>query len=326
MLSGIQPTGDKHLGNYLGAIRHWVANQDAHDAYYCIVDLHAVTLPWDPATLLQQTRKTAATLLAAGIHPSRSVLFVQSHVRAHTELAWVLTCLARMGELRRMTQFKDKSKGAGDLVGAGIFVYPVLMAADILLYQADGVPVGEDQRQHLELTRDLAQRFNAQLGPVFTVPEAWIPHSGARIMSLDDPREKMSTSNERDASKVLLTDPPEAIVKKIRSAVTDSGREVRAGADKPALTNLLTIYSEVSGVPVAELEDRFAGKGYAEFKSALAEAVVDHLRPIRERYLELMDDPAELDRLLAQGSAAAAEVAEATLNEVRRVTGLGPRP
>jgi tryptophanyl-tRNA synthetase len=303
-----------------------VANQDVHDAYYCIVDLHALTLPWDPETLLEQTRKTAATLLAAGIHPSRSVLFVQSHVRAHTELAWVLTCLARMGELRRMTQFKDKSKGEGEQVGVGVFAYPVLMAADILLYQADGVPVGEDQRQHLELARDLAQRFNSRLGPVFTVPEAWIPEQGARIMSLDDPFEKMSTSNERDASKVLLIDPPEAIVKKIRAAVTDSGREVRAGADKPALTNLLTIYSEVVGTPVGELEARFAGRGYGEFKAALAEALVEHLRPIRERYLELMDDPAELDRLLAQGSEAASAVAERTLDEVRRVTGLGPRP
>lgn len=322
VFSGIQPTGEAHIGNFFGAIRNWVANQDEHDAFYCIVDLHATTLPWDPAQLTRATLAKGAELLACGIDPSRSVLFVQSHVPAHSELAWILSCVARMGELRRMVQFKEKSKGETESVGVGLFTYPVLQAADVLLYRAHGVPVGEDQRQHIELMRDIGQRFNSLLGETFVLPEAWIPPAGARIMALDDPTQKMSKSADRPASLVQLVDPPDVIVKKVKSAVTDSGREVRAGEDKPALSNLLSIFALVEGVPVAELEDRFATSGYGEFKAALAEALVGRLGPIRNRYSELMADPAETQRLLAGGAEAAAAVAEQTMVDVRARTGL----
>jgi tryptophanyl-tRNA synthetase len=323
--SGIQPTGDIHLGNYLGAIKHWAESQDRIEGFYCIVDLHAMTLPWDASKLPEQTLTTGAILLACGIDPDRSVLFVQSHVPAHPELAWILGCVARFGELRRMVQFKEKSKGEGESVGVGLFTYPVLQAADVLLYQANGVPVGDDQRQHIELMRDIAIRFNGTFGPTFVVPEAWVPPAGARIMSLDDPAEKMSKSVTRPASKILVIDPPEVILKKFKSAVTDSGREIKAGEDKPALTNLLTIFSVAEGTPVAELEARFDGVGYGDFKVALGEAVVERLRPIRERYEELRSDPAELSRLLAGGADRAAAVADKTLADVRQKVGLrGP--
>jgi tryptophanyl-tRNA synthetase len=266
VFSGIQPTGLKHLGNYTGAIRRWVRDQEEQEAFYCVVDLHAMTLPWNPQELREQALGTAATLLACGIDPRRSTLFVQSHVPAHSELAWVLTCIARMGELRRMVQFKEKSGGQAESVGVGLFTYPVLQAADVLLYDARGVPVGEDQRQHIELMRDLAVRFNATFGETFVVPEAWVPEQGARIMALDDPTQKMSTSADRPASRIHLIDPPDEIARKIRSAVTDSGREIVAGPGKPAISNLLTIYSALDGTPVSELEDRFAGRGYGEFK------------------------------------------------------------
>jgi tryptophanyl-tRNA synthetase len=310
----------------LGAVDNWVPLQDTHDAYFCIVDLHALTLPWDPQALHRQVLQMGALLLARGIDPERAVLFVQSHVPQHSELSWILTCLARMGELRRMVQFKEKARGEAETIGAGLFVYPVLQAADVLLYQAQGVPVGEDQRQHIELMRDLAARFNAAFGEVFVLPEAWIRPAGARILALDDPSEKMSKSTPRPNSKLLLVDEPDVIRKKVRAAVTDSGREVRAGADKPALTNLLTIYSLTSGESVASLERRFAERGYGEFKQALAEAIVDGLAPTRRRYLELMGDLGELGRLLRVGADKAAEVAEATMAEVRRRVGLGARP
>jgi tryptophanyl-tRNA synthetase len=326
VFSGIQPTGQKHLGNYLGALRNWVAQQETHEAFYCIVDLHAMTLPWGPAELRQQTLETAATLLACGIDPERSTLFVQSHVPAHAELAWVLSCVSRMGELRRMVQFKEKSKGETEAVGVGLFTYPVLQAADVLLYQAHGVPVGEDQRQHVELMRALAVRFNRAFGEAFVVPEAWIPEAGARIMALDDPTQKMSTTTEREGSRLLLMDPPEVVEKKIGAAVTDSGRDVQAAPDKPALTNLLTIYSLVEGTPVPELEARFGSAGYGEFKKALAEALIEHLKPIQERYFALLGDKAEFDRLLAEGAHRAADAAEPTMADVRIRTGLGPRP
>lgn len=325
VFSGIQPTGDMHLGNYLGALRRWVKLQDEHDCFFCIVDLHAITLPWSPAELGERSVASAALLMACGIDPSRSTLFVQSHVPAHSELAWVLQCLARMGELRRMIQFKEKSKGESESVDVGLFTYPVLQAADVLLYQAHGVPVGEDQRQHIELMRDLAARFNGQLGETFTLPEAWIPGAGARVMALDDPTQKMSKSASRPASSIGLLDPPEVILKKCRSAVTDSGREVTAGADKPALTNLLTIYSLVSGETVPDLEERFSGAGYGDFKTALAQELSAHLEPIRARYEELMGDRGELARVLAGGAAAAAKVAESTLGLVRERIGLAPR-
>jgi len=326
IFSGIQPTGEPHLGNYIGAIRRWVEMQHEYDSFFCLVDLHAITLPWDPQRLSSQTLNTAAVLIACGIDPERAVLFRQSQVAQHTELAWILTCLARMGELRRMVQFKEKSKGDTESVGTGVFTYPVLQAADVLLYRAHGVPVGEDQRQHIELMRDLGARFNKSLGRTFVIPEPLISTKGARIMALDAPREKMSKSSLRPNSVISLTDAPELVAKKIRSAVTDSGREVTGGKDKPALTNLLTIFSLVEGTPVAELEERFGEGGYAPFKAALAEAVVEHLRPIRERYEDLSDDPAELDRLLGGSAKRASDVAEATMVDVRARAGLGPRP
>jgi tryptophanyl-tRNA synthetase len=324
--SGIQPTGDIHLGNYLGAIRRWVAEQDEHEAFICIVDLHALTPGWDPKVLRGHVLDTGAVLLACGLDPERAVLFVQSHVPAHSELAWILTCISRMGELRRMIQFKEKAKGQTESVGVGLLTYPVLQAADVLLYQAHGVPVGEDQKQHVELMRDLAARFNSMFGDTFVLPEPWIPETGARIMALDDPTEKMSKSSPRPASKILLVDALDTVAKKIRSAVTDSGREVRAADDKPAITNLLTIMSLVEGTSVPELEQRFSSSGYAEFKGALAEAVVERLRPIHARYVELRGDRAETERLLARGAERAAAVAEVTMGRVRRAVGLGPRP
>lgn len=326
MFSGIQPTGDVHLGNLLGAVQAWVAEQDRYDAYYCVVDLHAMTVPFDPRELRRQAVSGAALLLACGIDPERSVVFVQSHVPAHSELSWILTCIARLGELRRMTQFKERSQVEGESVGAGLLTYPVLMAADVLLYQARGVPVGEDQKQHVELMRDLAERFNRLFGPTFTLPEPWIRTVGARIMALDDPRQKMSKSAPRPASKILLLDPPDAVAKKIRSAVTDSGTEIRSGADKPAISNLLSVFSAVEGTPVPELEQRFATSGYGELKSALAAAVIALLEPIQKRYRELMDDPTEVERVLAAGAARAAAEAEKTMARVRDATGLGVRP
>jgi tryptophanyl-tRNA synthetase len=322
VFSGIQPTGVLHLGNYLGAVRRWVGFQDEHDSLYCIVDLHALTAPWDPKTLRAQTIETGAMLIACGIDPGRSILFVQSHVPAHAELAWVLMCVARMGELRRMIQFKEKSKGETESVGVGLFTYPVLQAADVLLYRAHGVPVGEDQRQHVELMRDLALRFNGAFGDVFVVPEAWIPEEGARVMALDDPTQKMSKSARRPNSAILLADPPERIAKKIRAAVTDSGRDVVSRPDKPALTNLLAMLSLIEETPVAELEKRFSSGGYAPFKQALADALIEKLAPIRLRFEELMGDPAETSRLLAKGAESAAAIGEDTLRDVFAAVGI----
>ncbi len=324
IFSGIQPTGYIHLGNYLGAVRRWVDQQSEFDSFFCIVDLHAMTLPWDPKELQERSVATGAMLLACGIDPTQATLYLQSHVPAHSELAWVLSCIARMGELRRMVQFKEKSKGETESVGVGLFTYPVLQAADVLLYRAHGVPVGEDQRQHVELMRDIATRFNSQLGEVFVLPEAWIPAAGARIMSLDDPSSKMSKSANRPNSAILLEDKPEVIAKKIRSAVTDSGREVTASPDKPAVTNLLTIYSVLAGESIAAVQERFVGKGYGDLKVALADVVVAALSPLRERYEELMADPAETARLLAIGAARASEVAATTMADVRRAAGLVP--
>ena len=300
--------------------------QDTYDCVICVVDLHALTLPWDPRSLRSQVLGTAAILVASGIDPTKTILFAQSAVPAHAELAWIMTCLARMGELSRMVQFKEKSRDqAGGSVGAGLFTYPALQAADVLLYRAHGVPVGEDQRQHIELMRTLAERFNSMFGPELVVPEAWVPEAGARIMALDDPLEKMSKSAPRPASKIVVIDPPDVLVKKIRAAVTDSGREVVAGPDKPALTNLLTILSIVSKTTIPELEDRFKSKGYGDLKAELAEAVVTFLAPVRRGYEELMADPQELERLLAQGAERARAQAEVTMADVYRVIGLGER-
>ena len=326
VLSGIQPTGEVHLGNYIGALRQWVADQDAFDTFYVIVDLHAITVPQDPAELRDQTLRMAASLLAVGLDPDRCTLFVQSHVHEHVEMAWVLGTLAGFGELRRMTQFKDKAAWQQEAgVSVGLFAYPVLQAADILIYQADRVPVGEDQRQHLELTRDLAQRFNSRYGETFVLPEAAIPRVGARIMDLQDPTSKMSASASSQQGILRLGDDPDTLRKKIRSAVTDSGTEIVAREDKAAIANLLTIFSAVTGTDIPELERTYEGKGYGEFKADLAEAVVGSLGPIQERYAELMGDPAEVARLLAVGADKAQAVAGKTLGAVYERVGFLPR-
>jgi tryptophanyl-tRNA synthetase len=306
IFSGIKPTGEPHLGNYIGAIRRWVDLQHEYESFYCLVDLHAMTLPWDPERLSEETLNMGAMLIACGIDPDRSVLFRQSQVGQHAELA--------------------KSKGDTESVGAGLFTYPVLQAADVLLYLAHVVPVGEDQRQHVELMRDLGGRFNKSFGRTFVIPEPLISSDGARIMALDDPTQKMSKSEARPNASISLAEAPESIAKKVRSAVTDSGREVTAGEDKPALTNLLTIFSAVEGSPVLELEATYRSGGYAEFKQALADAVVEHLRPIKKRYEDLVGDRAELERLLDAGARRACEVAESTMVDVRSRVGLGHRP
>ena len=324
--SGIQPTGGIHIGNYLGAIRNWVLQQDQYDNMFCIVDLHAMTLPYDASELRPRTVEVASALLAAGIDPQRSILFVQSDVREHTELCWILGTLATYGELRRMTQFKEKSKGS-ERVGAGVFFYPVLQAADILLYDAAVVPVGEDQKQHIELTRDLAIRFNHTFGETFVVPEPDIKPAGARIMSLTDPLKKMSKSDPDPDSRIELRDPPDEIRRKIRRAVTDSEAEVRFDEErKPAISNLLTIYSLFADVPIPELERRYAGKGYSEFKRDLAEVVIAGLQPIQQRLDELAADPGIVIRTLREGAARARELAVAKMAVVRDRCGLGLPP
>jgi tryptophanyl-tRNA synthetase len=327
VFSGIQPTADSfHLGNYLGALRQWVALQETHEAFYCVVDLHAITVPQDPARLRQRTRVAAAQLFAAGLDPDRCVVFVQSHVPQHTELAWVLGCMTGFGELSRMTQFKDKSaRGGAQQSSLGLFSYPVLQAADILLYQTDQVPVGEDQRQHLELSRDLAIRFNHRYGDTFTVPSAYILGGVAKITDLQEPTAKMSKSSSSAAGIIDVLDEPAAIRKKIARAVTDTGSEVRADeAAKPGVTNLLRIYSALTGADVAELEFRYAGAGYGQFKKDLAEVVAGTLAPIRERTEKLLADETGLDRLLAQGAARARPVAAATMTEVMDRVGFLP--
>jgi tryptophanyl-tRNA synthetase len=328
VLSGIQPTGDIHIGNYIGALRHWVADQDVNDCFYCLVDLHAITLAIpDPAVLRHRTVEAAAILLAVGIDPERATLFVQSHVVEHTELAWVLTCFTSFGELRRMTQFKEKSqKGEEGFVSAGLFEYPVLQAADILIYQADRVPVGEDQRQHVELTRNVAQRFNQRYGETFVLPDAAISPTGAKIMDLQMPTTKMSKSADSPAGTLRVNDTPDEIARKIKTAVTDSGREVRFDPEeKPAISNLLTIFSAVDGRTVPELEQAYAGKGYGEFKSDLADAVVSFLAPFQARYNDLMANPDEVHRKLEVGAAKAEGVASKTLAAVYERVGFLPR-
>ena len=327
ILSGIQPSGEVHLGNYIGALQHWAAQQDERDCFYCIVDLHAITVPpWDPKALHAATLDLAAVLIAIGIDPDRSTLFVQSHVPEHPQLGWVLGTVATFGELRRMTQFKDKSaKQKEGSVSVGLFIYPVLQAADILTYQADEVPVGEDQRQHLELTRDIAERFNARYGDTFVVPTATIPKVGAKILDLQNPGAKMSKSTESPQGTIKVTDPPEVIRKKIKVAVTDSGRDVVASPDKPAVTNLLTIYSVATGKSVKELEQELAGKGYADLKAGLADALIAFLEPIQKRYGELKTDVTELGRLLDHGAKKAKAVASETLQTVYDRVGFLPR-
>ena len=327
VLSGIQPTADSfHLGNYLGALRQWVAMQDSYDAFYCVVDLHAITMGHDPAVLRRRTRVAAAQLFGAGLDPDRATVFVQSHVPEHTELAWVLECITGFGEASRMTQFKDKAAKTGtDSASVGLFAYPILMAGDILLYQADQVPVGEDQRQHLELTRTLAQRFNHRFGKTFTVPGAYIPAEVAKITDLDNPVAKMGKSTSSAQGIIEVLEDPASIRKKIARAVTDSGTEIRADDEaKPGITNLLRIYSALTGESVPDLEQRYAGAGYGAFKKDVGNVVADAFAPIRERTEQMLADEDQLDKLLAHGAARARSVAGPTMATVRDRVGFLP--
>jgi len=327
VLSGIQPTADSfHLGNYLGAIRQWVALQDSHDAFYCVVDLHAITLPQEPALLRRRSRVAAAQLFGAGLDPERCTVFVQSHIPEHAELSWVLSCLTGFGEASRMIQFKDKSQKSGaDQASVGLFTYPILQAADILLYQTNQVPVGEDQRQHLELTRDLAQRFNHRFGRTFVVPGPYIVRDVAKITDLQDPAVKMSKSSSTPQGIVDLLEDPSSIRKKISRAVTDMGSEVRADEEaKPGITNLLRIYTALTGTSTDALERQYSGSGYGTFKKDLAEVVVAALAPIRERTEKLLANEAELDSILADGAARARTVASETMALVRDRVGFLP--
>jgi tryptophanyl-tRNA synthetase len=328
LLSGMQPSASSlHLGNYLGALTQWVKMQTTHNAHYVIVDLHAITMPQDPKELLDNTRKTAAQYIAAGIDPQKSALFVQSHVPAHAQLAWVLNCITGFGEASRMTQFKDKSqKGGADNSSVGLFTYPILQAADILLYQPEAVPVGEDQRQHLELTRDLAMRFNSRFGETFVVPKAEILKQTAKIYDLQNPSAKMSKSAVDPKGLINLLDDEAVILKKFKSAVTDTDGEIRFDpAAKPGVSNLLGIYSAITGQSMSAVETHFQGSGYGALKTELAEAVIEHLRPIAQKTNELLADKAELDGLLAIGATKANELAEQTLAKVYDRIGLLPK-
>ncbi|MFC0682001.1 tryptophan--tRNA ligase [Lysobacter korlensis] len=328
LFSGMQPSANSlHIGNYIGALLQWRELQTTHDAIFCVVDLHAITVPQDPAALRAQTRRTAAQYIAAGIDPARSTLFVQSHVAAHPQLAWVLNTITGFGEASRMTQFKDKTAKQGtEAASVGLFTYPVLQAADVLLYDAVVVPVGEDQRQHIELTRDLAQRFNSRFGTTFVVPEVSILKETAKIYDLQNPASKMSKSGETPAGIIWLLDEPAVTAKKIRSAVTDTGREVVYDPEgKPGVSNLLTILSVVTGASLDALAAQYDGRGYGDLKKDVADAVVAEFEPIRTRALELLDDPAELDRVLAGNADRAAEIADATLARVYDRVGFLPR-
>jgi tryptophanyl-tRNA synthetase len=325
IFSGIQPTGRKHLGNHIGAVRGYVEGQDRGDpAIYCIVDLHATTVSYEPKELRGYVYDTAAMLLASGLDPGRCILFRQSDVREHSELCWLLTSVTAHGDLNRMTQFKEKSEQQRELVSAGLFLYPVLQAADVLAYRADEVPVGDDQRQHVELMRDIAIRFNATYGDVLTVPEHRIPEVGARIMDLQDPTRKMSTTASEVRGLIYVDDEEGAILKKLKSAVTDSGSEVRRAPEKPGISNLIDIYAVVRGVSPEVVEREFDGQQYGGFKAAVAEAVADYLRPVRERYAELRPDEAALEATLQAGAERARSIASETLVDVRAAMGVGP--
>ncbi len=315
IFSGIQPTGDKHLGNYIGGFRQYAQTQERGEAFFCIVDLHSITTDYDPQDLRERTLDLYAMLVATGLDPARSVVFAQSHVSAHAEASWLLSAVTSYGQLGRMTQFKDKSEQR-EFVSAGLFTYPVLMAGDILLYQTDIVPIGDDQRQHLELARDVAERFNARFGETFVVPQGVYPEVGARIMDLQDPTKKMSTTGGSEQGTVRLLDEPDAIRKKFRSAVTDSGREVRRGDDKPGVTNLIDIFSVASGKSPGEIEVDYEHAGYGQFKADVGDAVVELVTPVRERYLELRADEDELLRLLAVGADRARTAAAPTLADM----------
>ncbi len=320
IFSGAQPTGQLHIGNYLGALKNWVELQDEYEAFYCIVNQHAITLPQDPKTLRQKTLDLARIYLSAGVDPERSTIFIQSDVAEHSQLTWILSCIARMGELERMTQFKDKGKGNAERAGVGLFTYPILMAADILLYQTDLVPVGKDQKQHLELSRDLAERFNRDFGETFVVPEPYIPPVGANILSLQDPTKKMSKSDENTNGTIFLSDDADTVLKKIKKAVTDSGTEINFDDSRPAIKNLLTIYQLMTGKTPDECVANFEGKGYGQFKTELAEAIIEFLRPFQDKFNDY--DDAELSKILKIGAEKAREVASVTLKDVYQKMGI----
>jgi tryptophanyl-tRNA synthetase len=329
IFSGIQPTGRKHLGNYIGAIVQYVSSQERGEGIFCIVDLHAITVAYEPAELRERSYDTAAILLAAGLDPARCILFRQSDVPAHTELTWLLSTVTELGRLQRMHQFRDKSMTQRELVSAALLLYPVLQAADVLAYRAQEVPVGEDQREHLELMRDVARRFNARFGggeEVLVVPEHRIPEVGARVMDLQDPTKKMSTTGGSEQGTLYVLDEPEAIQKKLKSAVTDSGSEVRRAPDKPGVSNLIEILAAVGGVDPAAVEAEFAGARYGDFKTALASAVVDYLAPVRERYEQLRSQQAALESILKDGAQRAGAIAAQTLVDVRERMGVGGPP
>jgi len=322
VFSGMQPSGELHLGNYIGALRNWVEEQEENENIFCVVDQHAITADYHPDQLRSSVRQLVGLYLAAGLDPEKATLFVQSHVPEHTELAWMLNCVTPMGWLQRMTQFKDKSEGQRERVSAGLFTYPLLMAADILLYQADRVPVGEDQKQHVELARDIAQRFNNQYGDTFTVPEPIIRGVGARVMGLDDPTRKMSKSEDGQYHSIGLLDEPKVIRKKFGRAVTDSQKEIRFDADRPGVNNLLTIYQALTGEQTEAIEARFEGKGYGDLKGALADVVIADLEPLQERYREIDGDPGYIDQVLRTGVDRLKPTVIATMDKVRQVMGL----
>ena len=324
IFSGIQPTGRKHLGNYIGAITQYVAGQDRGEAIYCVVDLHATSVPFEPAGLRAALYDTAATLLAAGLDPERCIFFRQSDVQEHTELCWLLCSVTAFGDLNRMTQFKDKAAAQRELVSASLFFYPVLQAADVLAYRADEVPVGDDQRQHIELMRDIAERFNGRFGETLVVPAHRIPEVGARIMDLQYPERKMSTTGGSEQGTVLVLDDPAVIMKKFRSAVTDSGREIARGPEKAGISNLIDILAAVRGIGQDEVEREFSGSGYGSFKQAVGDAVVEYLTPVRARYDELRADETALEDILERGAAKARAIAANTLADVREAMGVGP--
>jgi len=323
VFSGIQPTGNIHIGNYLGAIRPWVQGQTDSDNIFCIVDLHAITVYQNPKVLKEKIMEVASILLAAGIDPKLSVLFIQSHISAHSELTWILNCLIPTGWMQRMTQFKEKSKRQKEKVSVGLFDYPALMAADILLYNTDIVPVGEDQKQHVELVRDVAQRFNSLYGETFKIPEAVIPETGARIMALDNPEQKMSKSEERKNNAINLLDSPDVIRSKIMKATTDSKRDIVFDESRPGIFNLLVIYELFSNLNRQEIEERFKGKGYADFKKELAEVIIEGLRPLQSRYKKLRNHPDYVNSLLKDGASRIRPIAEETLRKVKDRLGLG---
>lgn len=325
LFSGMQATGQLTIGNYFGALRNWVSLSEEYECFYSVVDMHSITVRQDPATLRKRSRELLMIYIAAGLDPEKNCIYFQSHVSAHAELAWILNCFTYMGELSRMTQFKDKSAKHADNINAGLFTYPVLMAADILLYQADVVPVGIDQKQHLELTRDLALRFNSIYGDVFTVPDAYFGKAGAKVMSLQDPAKKMSKSDENPNASVYLMDDRDSIIRKFKRAVTDSGNEIVRREDKPGISNLIEIYSACTGTSFEDVEKEFEGRGYGEFKLAVGEAVADSLKPLHERYDELSKDKAYVDKIIKENAEKAAYTANKTLRKVQKKVGFPER-